>query len=86
MFDICIGTWSVEREWKGYGIQFLGLNLSYLTLMHEINYLIFKQMSMSTHNNTQTPISQQMSLRLSINHQFLDQLYRKKNYFLPQEF
>jgi len=44
-----------------------------LTLMHKINYLLSKQMSMSTHNNTQTLIPRQMSLNLFINHHFIDQ-------------
>jgi len=43
----------VEKEWKGYGMQLLGLNLLNFTLMHKTNYLLFKQMSMLTHNNTQ---------------------------------
>jgi len=46
-----MSIWNVERKWKGYEMQFLGLNKS--NLMHKINYLLFKQMSMSIHNNTQ---------------------------------
>jgi len=47
-----------KKNVKFYGMQLLGLNLLNLTLMHKINYLVSKQMLMSTHNNTQTPISQ----------------------------
>jgi len=41
----------MERKWKGDGIQFLGLNNP---LMHKMNHLLFKQMSMSTYKITQT--------------------------------
>jgi len=54
-----MNTWNVKKKWKGHGIQLIRLNLTNVTVIHKINYLLFKQMSMSTHNNIQTSIPQQ---------------------------
>jgi len=42
----------------------------------KIIFLLFNQLLMLTHNITKSPISPHMSLRLSINHQFFNQLYK----------
>ena len=38
-----MSTWNVKKGWKGNGMQLLELNLSNITLMHEINFFLFKK-------------------------------------------
>jgi len=45
-------------------MQLLELNFINLTLMHKNNYIIFEQMSISTHNNTKSLMSYMNEPRL----------------------